>query len=75
LLVAAEDREALAAAMIRLASDPEEARRLADAAYDRASSTYAMDRVADEYRALYETVIAECGGARAAARRPGGARA
>lgn len=53
VLVPADDRRALAAAMTRLASDPVEARRLGDAACERASSIYAIDRVAEAYERLY----------------------
>lgn len=54
IVVPPDEPAALAAAVNRLLDDPAEARRLADAARDRALSRYAVARMVSETIALYE---------------------
>jgi glycosyltransferase involved in cell wall biosynthesis len=58
-LVAAADAGALAAAIGGIADDVEMARRLGDAARRAAVARFSLDRMVDEYAALYDRCLAQ----------------
>jgi glycosyltransferase involved in cell wall biosynthesis len=58
VLVARDDVPALAESLDALASDPERRRRLAEEALRLARERYALERVAERYRAAYEKMLA-----------------
>jgi glycosyltransferase involved in cell wall biosynthesis len=57
LLVKDLDSSALAAAIAHLLSDPEEARRLGDAAHETVIAHFSADRMVEETIRLYESVV------------------
>jgi glycosyltransferase involved in cell wall biosynthesis len=57
LLVKDLDSSALAAAIAHLLSDPEEARRLGDAARETVIAHFSADRMVEETIRLYESVV------------------
>jgi len=61
VLVRVDDAGALASAMERVAGDLDSARELARRGFDHAREFYSRTRMADEYAALYRTLLVECG--------------
>ncbi len=59
LLVAPDDPQALAAAILRLLRDPEEARRLGKAGLARARSEFSVERMSRRTLAVYEHALSE----------------
>jgi glycosyltransferase involved in cell wall biosynthesis len=58
LLVRASDPKQLQDAMLRMASEPNLRRTLADAAYERVRSVYTVDNTARRIREIYENILA-----------------
>jgi glycosyltransferase involved in cell wall biosynthesis len=59
LLVEPKDPQALAQAIIRLLSSPEQAARLGQAARETAASRFAIQRIGQDYLALYAELLSQ----------------
>ena len=72
LLVPAADPDALAQALLRVIEDRELARRLAMAARRRVETLYTVERMIEQYEALYARLLERAAGGRAYCRSSGG---